>query len=121
MRSTIVSVLAFALIVPVLAWGKGKPEPITCPDDVTVAMDATCPCDGKMLPTGSMEPWKNHGQYVSCVVRFRNALRKAGCLSGDQKRTIARCAARSTCGKTDTVLCCTAAVGTTSTSFVDLP
>ena len=50
--------------------------------------------------------------FVSCVVRFRNALRKAGCLSDDQKRTIARCAARSTCGRTDTILCCTAETGT---------
>jgi hypothetical protein len=59
-----------------------------------------------------VQPWKNHGQFVSCTVRFRNDLRKAGCLSADQKRTIARCAAKSSCGKTDTALCCMANVGT---------
>jgi hypothetical protein len=45
------------------------------------------------------------------MVRFRNALRKAGCLTSDEKRTIARCAAKSSCGKTDTVLCCTSKLG----------
>ena len=65
-----------------------------------------------MLPTGSVQPWKNHGQYQICMVRFRNALRKAGCLTADEKRTIARCAAKSTCGKSDTMLCYTSELGT---------
>jgi hypothetical protein len=43
---------------------------------------------------------------VSCVVRYRNDLRKAGCLDDIAKRTIAKCAARSTCGKEGAVLCC---------------
>src|SRR5712692_11133956 len=55
---------------------------------------------------------EHHGQYVSCIVRFRNALRKAGCFTDDSiRRTLARCAARSTCGK-DTVLCCHYDLGT---------
>jgi hypothetical protein len=43
---------------------------------------------------------------VSCVVHYRNALRKAGCLDDTAKRTIAECAAKSTCGKEGAVLCC---------------
>ena len=112
MRFVAVGAFALALAMPLPAWAKGKPAPITCPTDVAVALAETCPCDGKMLPTGEVQPWKNHGQYVSCMVRFRNALRKAGCLTQDEKRTIARCAARSTCGKGDRFLCCTSELGT---------
>jgi hypothetical protein len=43
---------------------------------------------------------------VKCVVHLRNDLRKAGCLDAAAKRTIASCAARSTCGKEGAVLCC---------------
>lgn len=111
MRFIVAHVIALTLL-PMLAHAKGKPEPITCPADVAVAVAEACPCEGKLLPTSEVQPWKNHGQFVSCTVRFRNALRKAGCLTVDEKRTIARCAARSTCGKSDTVLCCTSELGT---------
>jgi len=77
------------------------PQPVDCPPDVGVALATACPCDG-----GPGQPWKNHGGYVSCVVRYRNDLRKAGCLDDTAKRTIAKCAARSTCGKEGAVLCC---------------
>jgi hypothetical protein len=73
-----------------------------CPADVAAAVAAACPCGGD----SQGQSWKNHGQYVSCVVRFRNDLRRQGCLDDAAKRTIARCAARSTCGKEDAVLCC---------------
>ncbi len=73
-----------------------------CPPDVGAALAAACPCEADA--TG--QAWRNHGKYVSCVVRYRNALRKQGCLDADAKRTIARCAARSTCGKEGAVLCC---------------
>lgn len=94
------------LLSCVLTWAKGRPNPITCPTDVAVALAEMCPCDGKMMPDDSVQPWRNHGKYVSCVVRYRNALRKAGCLTDESRRTIARCAARSTCGKVGAVLCC---------------
>ena len=112
MRHVVASIAALALIAPSLASAKGRPQPITCPSDVAAAMAETCPCDGKLLPTGDVQPWKNHGQFVSCVVRFRNALRRAGCLTSEEKRTLARCAAKSTCGKSTTVLCCTAELDT---------
>ncbi len=76
------------------------PAPGTCPADVGEALAAACPCDGSPA-------WKNHGKYVSCVVRLRNQLRKDGCLDDVAKKEIARCSARSTCGKADAVLCCT--------------
>jgi hypothetical protein len=74
----------------------------TCPDDVGAALAAACPC----ADNGHGQSWKNHGQYVKCVVQFRNDLRKQGCLDDTAKRTIAKCAARSTCGKEGAVLCC---------------
>ena len=73
-----------------------------CPEDAGAALSAACPCG----TDSHGQSWKNHGQYVSCVVRFRNDLRKQGCLDAESQRTIARCAARSTCGKEDFVLCC---------------
>ena len=66
-------------------------------------MAESCPC----AADHGNSAWKNHGQYVKCVVHLRNDLRKAGCLDAAAKRTIASCAARSTCGKEDAVLCCT--------------
>ncbi len=96
---------AMTLLVPFAA-SAAKPTPMPCPTDVEVAVTDACPCAGKMDGNGVTMPWKNHGQFVSCVVHVRNMLRKNGCLTSDLKRTMARCAARSTCGKTDTVLCC---------------
>jgi hypothetical protein len=88
------------------AAAKGKPAPVSCPPDVVAAVAEMCPCGGTVLPNASVQPWRNHGKYVSCVVHFRNALRKSGCFTDDSvRRTLARCAARSTCGK-DKVLCC---------------
>jgi hypothetical protein len=93
--------------------GKGKPQPVPCPADVGAAFAAACPCAGATPSDTSGAAWRNHGQYVKCVVHFRNTLRKSGCLTDDERRTIARCAARSTCGK-DTVLCCHYDLGTCS-------
>ncbi len=73
-----------------------------CPTDVGAFIAAACPCDAD----SGGHAWKNHGQYVSCVVRHRNELRKQGCLDDAAKRTIAKCAARSTCGKEGFTLCC---------------
>jgi hypothetical protein len=73
-----------------------------CPSDVGAALDAACPCSAPAQGGA----WKNHGQYQSCVVRFRNDLRRQGCLTPATQRTIASCSARSTCGKANAVLCC---------------
>ena len=105
--------LASIVIMPLTADAR-RPEPVACPADVAVGLAEACPCSGRVVGNGGSQPWKNHGQYVSCSVHYRNALRKSGCLTRDEKRTIARCAARSTCGKSDVVLCCTAEVGTCS-------
>jgi hypothetical protein len=96
----IIWVLSLALLAtasPALAQTGGA-----CPEDVAAAVAAACPCGAD----AQGQSWKNHGQYVRCVVRFRNDLRKQGCLDDAAKRTIARCAARSTCGKEGAVLCC---------------
>ena len=106
-NATRLVVLFGALALPTGAFAKGKPQPITCPPDVATAIETTCPCEGRMLPNGGVQPWKNHGQYVSCVVHLRNALRKGHCFADDSlRRTLARCAARSTCGKEGRVVCC---------------
>jgi hypothetical protein len=105
-NATRLFLLLGVLAVPAASSAK-KPDPITCPSDVLLAIDAACPCEGRMLPSASVQPWRNHGQYVSCTVRLRNALRKSHCFADDSlRRTFARCAARSTCGKCGAVLCC---------------
>lgn len=99
----LMGLVAIALIAGAGTANAKPPVRITeCPGDVGAALAASCPCDGP----GQGLSWRNHGGYVSCVVHYRNALRKAGCLDDAAKRTIASCAARSTCGKADAVLCC---------------
>jgi hypothetical protein len=73
-----------------------------CPEDPAADIAAACPCDADSNGQG----WINHGKYVSCIVRHRNELRQQGCLDAQTQRLIARCAARSTCGKDGAVLCC---------------
>ncbi len=80
----------------------GAQDANECPDDAGAELAAACPCGGEAAD----KPWRNHGKYVRCVVHFRNALRQRGCLDAATQRTIARCAARSTCGKEGAVLCC---------------
>ena len=108
---TIMLVLGVSIGADAMGHGKGKPQPVQCPSDVAAALAAACPCAGTTQSDASVSAWRNHGQYVKCMVQFRNTLRKSGCLTSDEKRTIARCAARSTCGK-DTVLCCHYELGT---------
>jgi hypothetical protein len=113
-RSLSLVVLVNCIVLASSSWAK-RPEPITCPADVVASMAETCPCDGTLLPDLSVQPWRNHGKYVSCVVHYRNALRKADCFTDDSiRRTLARCAARSTCGKTTSLRCCTYELGTCS-------
>jgi len=89
--------LAVLLVLPSVALAhRGRPVPVACPADVAAAIAAACPCDGA----------RNHGEYVRCVVRTRNALRRAGCVS-DAQQGVGRCAARSTCGRPQAVICCT--------------
>jgi len=49
-----------------------------------------CPCAG---------PWKNHGQYVRCVVRTLLRFKREGLLNKRECRNILREAAHSNCGK----------------------
>ena len=81
--------LAVLFVLPSVALAhRGRPAPVPCPDDVAAAIATECSCDGM----------RNHGEYMRCVVHYRNALRRSGCLS-DAQRSVVRCAARSTCGR----------------------
>lgn len=114
-RSVRLAAFAFVLALPATGWAKkpaDRPEPMECPEDVAAAIATECPCPGMMMSDGSVAPHKNHGHYVRCVVHFRNALRKSGCLTKEAHKTIARCAARSTCGKEGAVVCCLSKTGT---------
>jgi hypothetical protein len=96
-------ILTVLLALPRAAWA-AKPNPCPnllfpsgqCATDPGAAVAACCDCDG----------FRNHGQYVRCVAHAVNALRKGGCLDDTAKRSMKRCAARSTCGKPGFVTCC---------------
>lgn len=102
------ALLLGALLVPALALAK-RPEPMPCPTDMDAAMAAACPCAGPGQGSESAMSWKNHGQYVRCMVKLRNALRRSGCLTDETRRTVASCAAQSSCGRRNAdPTCCVA-------------
>lgn len=68
-----------------------------CPEDPGNDADGdgecgteVCPCDG---------PWKNHGEYVSCVAHETNRLVGEGALTHGERAELVSTAAKSSCGK----------------------
>jgi hypothetical protein len=55
-----------------------------------------CPCAG---PMGGTAPWKNHGQYASCIATRSASFEAAGLISVEEHDTIVSNAARSACGR----------------------
>jgi hypothetical protein len=55
-----------------------------------------CPCEG---PHGTTEPWKNHGQYVSCVAKSATNFVAQGLMTAAEKDALVSQAAQSACGK----------------------
>lgn len=55
-----------------------------------------CPCAG---PRGTTQPWKNHGQYVSCVTKSAQSFVQQGLITGAEKGAIVSAAGQSSCGK----------------------
>ena len=54
------------------------------------------PCEG---PFGTMESWRNHGQYVSSVVHNAKDFVELGLITKAEKREIVSAAAKSSCGR----------------------
>lgn len=93
--------------------GKGK-GPKVC-DEAAVAMAqeaiaAACPCEGLTDADGNVVPWRNHGKYVRCVAHAtRDLVRASGkTMSRRCLRDAVRCAARSTCGRDEDAVTCSA-------------
>lgn len=86
--------------------GDGVPNdadlcPSTDPDELVepgtgCSIAQLCPCAG---PAWNAEPWKNHGQYVSCVSRVAQSFARQGLITGAEKGGVVSDAARSSCGK----------------------
>ena len=55
-----------------------------------------CPCAG---PRGTTQPWKNHGQYVSCVSKSAQGFFQQGLITSAEKGAIVSAAGQSSCGK----------------------
>lgn len=66
-----------------------------CAADQNVAN--ACNCAGPAVDT----PWKNHGQYVSCVAKAANAQVNNGLLSEEEASALVSSAGQSDCGKGD--------------------
>jgi hypothetical protein len=66
---------------------------------VAAEVAVECPCDGE---------WRNHGQYVRCVVRTAARLYRENDVPRACGRNTRSCAARSTCGRQggEASLCC---------------
>src|SRR5262247_224100 len=96
LRCLVVLLLAFLVVPASSDAGHKRHRRRACPADVVAAVAEQCPCDAA----------PNHGQHVSCVVRYARALRRAGC-PDVAPRALFHCAVRSTCGRPDAVVCCT--------------
>lgn len=55
-----------------------------------------CPCEG---PKGSVEPWRNHGKYVSCMAKATIGFAAQGLLTENSQGLIVSEAAESICGQ----------------------
>jgi hypothetical protein len=98
------SIVPALSVLAVLTWAAttaAKPPTcdVTAIADAKLAVDATCPCAGKPDGLGGTVPWKNHGQYVSCVTRATKAEAKGAGVARQCLRDVVPCAAHSTCGK----------------------
>jgi hypothetical protein len=51
-----------------------------------------CPCDG---------PWRNHGEYVDCVMEHAWEFYRLGLINENERKAITRAAVRSDCGKSN--------------------
>lgn len=63
---------------------------------VRAQIEAECDCAGA----------RNHGTYVRCAKRVARRLARDGLLPRDCREVANECAARSTCGKSGSVICC---------------
>jgi hypothetical protein len=69
-------------------------EEIVDPDGCSLFQ--LCPCDG---PMDSIDAWKNHGRYVSCIVQQSDAFGEMSLISEIEQNAIIDEAAESGCGK----------------------
>jgi hypothetical protein len=119
----IVPALSVLAVLACAATTAAKPPTCdaTAVADAKLAVDAACPCAGKPDGQGGTLPWKNHGQYVSCVTRATKTEAKGAGLTRQCLRDVVPCAAHSTCGKsTDVdVACSTLTQGTCTQGTCD--
>jgi hypothetical protein len=69
-------------------------EPVDAATGCSIAQ--LCPCAG---PRGTTQPWKNHGQYVSCVAKSSQSFVKQGLITSMERDAIVSAAGNSSCGK----------------------
>jgi hypothetical protein len=55
-----------------------------------------CPCSG---PRSSLEPWRNHGKYVSCVAKTADTFLGLGLITRAEREATSSAAGGSSCGQ----------------------
>jgi hypothetical protein len=99
-RARIAAILAVSLLAA-LSMTQGRPAGGDLPDggwltfnpDLWGLLGFHCPCAG---PSGTDQPWQNHGEYLACVKQEIDAI---GFISAEEKRELVSRSAQSTCGK----------------------
>jgi hypothetical protein len=92
------TLVGLLVTMPVAAAKPDKPECTAALVDVQAAVAVGCDCATAL----------NHGQYVRCAGKVVKGLVTAGSLDKHCKGAMVRVFAKSSCGKTDAVTCCTA-------------
>ena len=103
-RITSSLVLVGCLVVAATAGTHRRPS-ADCPADRVAAVLASCPCDGRAVGNGAVQPWPTHEAYVECVARAACTLRRGRCASARVRERLVRCAWRSRCGRPGAVVC----------------
>ena len=65
-------------------------------DEQGCSIDQLCPCEG---PKDSGDVWRNHGNFMACIVSSTREFVGADLLANKQRATLIRLAAKSSCGK----------------------
>jgi hypothetical protein len=93
-----VTVLASVVLGVLVAWT--TPLFASC-EAAGSAVAQQCGCSGD----GDGAPWRNHGQYVSCVQQALSAAGRDHGRGGSCRQDLFRCASKSVCGRAGAVIC----------------
>ena len=106
MKQLVISVsTAAVMLMSGMALAKQAVCDATSVANAKAAIAVDCPCGGKTDVSGATVAWKNHGQYMKCIVHARKSEAKANHVAPQCLKDVVPCAANSSCGKSSAVAC----------------